>query len=132
MKYVPSLIGVGQLSGKAGNNVASRNRNGSYIRTRVIPTLVQNAATTAVRGNFSTLSSNWRLLTDAQRAAWADFGGNVSRTDSLGQVYTLTGQQAYLLVNRNLFTMGVASTAVAPTFSPPAAPVTLTITATSV
>lgn len=124
-------MGVGQLSGKAGSTVASRNRNGSYLRTRVIPMLVQNAATSAVRGNLSTIAANWRLLTDAQRSAWADLGSQMTRTDSLGQVYTLTGFQAYQAINRNLYTVGSVAVTDAPAYTLPPSIASATITATS-
>jgi hypothetical protein len=131
MKYVPSILGVGQLSGKAGSNVASRNRFGSYVRTRVIPVLVQNATTAAVRGNLTTLAGGWRALTDAQRAGWTALGAEMIRSDSLGQPYTLTGFQAYQSVNRNLSTVGGATVSAAPAFALPAALTSITITATS-
>ena len=132
MKYLPSLMGVGQLSGKAGSTVASRNKAGSYLRTKVMPKLVQNAATSSVRGNLSTLASTWRTLTDIQRAGWSGLGDTIVRTDSLGATYTLTGFQAYLLINRNLFTIGLTAIATAPAYSPPASVLTVTVTATSV
>jgi hypothetical protein len=131
MKYTPSLMGLGQLSGKSGNNVASRNRFGSYIRTRVIPVLVQNATTSAVRGNLTTLATAWRLLSDAQRAGWTALGASMIRSDSLGQPYTLTGFQAYQSVNRNLSTVGGATVSAAPAFAIPPALTGITITATS-
>ena len=82
-----------------------------------------------VRGNLATLSANWRGLTAAQRLGWAAFGANLSRTDTLGQTYDLTGQQAYVSVNRNLNTYGAASIPDAPTYAPPASLLTLGLTA---
>lgn len=131
MKYVPSIV-VGQLSKSAGSTTASRNRFGSYFRNRVNPMLVQNAATAAVRSSLATLSSNWRGLTEAQRTAWGILGTGITRTDSLGQTYTLTGLQAYCSVNRNLTTYGSAFVSDAPAYTPPAALLTVTLTATSV
>jgi hypothetical protein len=121
----------GQMSGKAGSTVASRNRNGSYVRTRVTPMLVQNALTTAVRSDFSVIASRWRTLTDAQRAGWATLGGFISRQNSIGTTYTLTGLQAYESVNRNLLTVGGAIVDTAPAYTQPAAIASLTVTASS-
>jgi hypothetical protein len=131
VKYVPGLL-AGQLSGKAGNTVASRNRNGSYFRTRNIPKLVQNAATTAVRGNFGGIAQSWRALTEAQRSGWTALGANILRYNSLGVAYHLTGLQAYESVNRNLTTYGGAMVNTAPTYTPPVAITSLTLTASSV
>lgn len=122
---------VGQLSGKAGNTVASRNRNGSYIRTRVVPALVRNAYTTAVRADFATIAQAWRGLTDAQRNGWTGLGANISRQNSIGQTYTLTGLQAFESVNRNLLTVGAPIVSVAPAFTPPSPLTSMTLTATS-
>lgn len=131
MKYLPGLL-AGQLSGKAGNTVASRNKFGSYFRTRVMPTLVQNAKTGPVRANFGSNSALFRTMTEAQRTAWTALGASLSRTNSLGQTYHLTGAQMCNAINRNLFTVGGAQTSTAPTYTAPAAIVTATITATSV
>lgn len=115
MKYTPGLM-VGQLSGKAGSTVASRNRSGSYFRTRNIPKLVQNAATTAVRNNFTVNSQAYREIEEAQRAAWAALGASIVRKNSLGTAFHLTGLQAFQSVNRNLTALGLSSVADAPFF----------------
>lgn len=132
MKYVPSALGVGQLSGKSGNNVASRNRNGSYIRTRVNGTNPNTALQQTARTTLANYSSNYRQLTQAQRDGWIALGAQMTRTDSLGQTYTLTGQQAYISVNRNLVTVGGTPTASAPSIAGvPAALLSVTVIATA-
>ena len=132
MKYLPSALGVGQLSGQAGNSVASRNRNGAYIRIRVTPVNPRSSLQSAVRSSFAGFATNWKGLTDAQRLSWKSLGAVMTRTDSLGAVYTLTGLQAYIAVNRNLATVGGTALTTAPTFTPPLALSSLAITATSV
>lgn len=115
MKYIPGLM-VGQLSGKAGSTVASRNRSGSYFRTRNIPKLVQNAATTAVRNNFTVNSQAYRQIEEAQRSAWAALGNSIVRKNSLGGAFHLTGLQAFQSINRNLEALSLPSVADAPFF----------------
>lgn len=133
MKYVPSVLGVGQLSGKAGNNVASRNRNGAYIRIRVQGTNPATTLQVAARNTLSTYSSAWRALSEAQRSGWTTLGGQITRNDRLGQAYTLTGVQAYVGVNRNLVTVGGTPLSTAPNISTvPASLASATVTATSV
>lgn len=114
MKYVPGLM-VGQLSGKAGSTVASRNRAGSYFRTRTIPKLVRNAKTTGVRALFTGNSQAYRDLTDGQRAGWASLGAQLTRKNSLGETIRLTGSQAYQSINANLFNTGQSTVPDAPT-----------------
>jgi len=121
MKYAPGLM-VGQLSGKAGSTVASRNRNGSYFRTRVSPMLVRNPATEAVRASFTQNSQGYRGLTATQIQGWISLGAGITRSNSIGQPYTLTGLQAYQSVNRNLSTVGLDSLDTAPQQIAPQAP----------
>jgi hypothetical protein len=53
------------------------------------------------------------------------------RTDSLGQVYPLTGFQAYVAVNNNRLAAGDAVLADAPALTTPSAPTSVTITLTA-
>jgi hypothetical protein len=53
----------------------------------------------------------------------------MSRTDSLGQVYTLNGFAAYVSVNNNLVAAGEAVVSDAPAIVTPDAPISATLTA---
>lgn len=123
---------VGVLSRSAGSTTAARNRYGSYFRNRVMPTNPATPNQTEIRSNFGSISANWRALTEAQRAAWEAWAPNLTRTDTLGNPYTLNGQTAYISVQRNLYTVGGAATTTPPAYDPPAALSSMTITATSV
>ncbi len=68
----------------------------------------------------------WRTLESDQMAGWLSLGLLMSRTDSLGQVYNLTGFQAYCSVNNNLVAAGEATIADAPLLATPSALETLT------
>lgn len=124
MKYVPGLM-VGQLSGKAGNTVASHNRFGSYLRTRIVPVNPNTPNQTEVRVDLEDLSEGWKALTAAQRAAWTSLGAQMERVDRLGQVYTLTGLQAWTSLNMSLRATGGTDLVDAPAM--PGAPVAPTI-----
>lgn len=130
MKYVPSAL-IGRLSRSAGSTTAGHNRFGAYLRNRVIPTNPSTSKQTAVRGSLGTLSTAWRGLTAGQRAGWTALGASIVRTDSLGQTYTLTGQQAFVSLNRNLFTLGVVTLLEAPLYTPPVSLLTSTVTGTA-
>jgi hypothetical protein len=129
LKYVPSALGVGQLSKSAGSTTAAHNRNGAYLRNRTIPTNPNTAKQAAVRNNFGALSAAWRALTDAQRTGWRTFGSEITRQDSLGQTYTLTGLQAFNYINLNLLTAGQSISSTAPAVGTPTAPTTASATA---
>lgn len=80
---------------------------------------------------MSTNAAGWRSLTDAQRAGWEALGLMISRTDSLGQAYTLNGFLAYCSVNNNNLDAGNAVVADAPAIVTPPQLLTATITLTA-
>jgi hypothetical protein len=118
-------------SGSVAGQTASRNRFGQYFRSRAIPVNPSSAAQGLVRARMTTNSAAWRILTGAQRAGWGDLGLSMVRSDSLGQSYTLQGNQAYASVNNNRLLTGLAVVADAPGIVTPVNIVTATITLTS-
>jgi len=114
MKYLPSLTGT--LSGSMGGCTASHNRAGQYFRNRVVPTNPNTTRQQNVRSYFASAVNVWATtLTDAQRAAWTDWANNVPFTDTLGQAFNLTGQQAFIRTNVPRFQIGMTAIAAAPT-----------------
>lgn len=120
MKYAPSAL-IGRLSRSAGSTTASHNRYGAYLRNRVIPTNPQSSRQTAVRTTFGTFSADYRALTSEQQAGWRALGTQITRTDSLGQQYSLTGLQAFVSVNQNLNLIGQPAVVAAPALALPPA-----------
>lgn len=118
-------------SGSYAQNTASRNRFGQYFRTRATPVNPNSVPQSQARARLGGLANGWDLLTDLQRAGWASLGSMMTRTDSLGQAYTLTGMQAYISVNSTNLTAGNAAVDDAPAFATPAALTSITITLTS-
>lgn len=86
-------------SGSVGNQTSSRNRSGQYRRQRAMPTQPRTASQVAARSRMSSMSSAWRGLTDAQRAAWNAFAQSFTEVNSLGATINLTGAQAYVKIN---------------------------------
>jgi len=119
-------------SGSIAGQTSSRNRFGQYKRTRAIPVNPSSAAQGLVRTRMSTNSAAWRMLTSAQRAGWNDLGLSMVRTDSLGQSYSLQGNQAYASVNNNRLLQGLTVVPDAPAIATPVNIVTCTITLTAV
>lgn len=128
MKYLPGLI-VGPLSGSSGSSTASRNRNGHYLRVRGNPVNPGTPKQTDYRAQFAANSQAWRELTDQLRLAWDSLGAQINRTNSLGATYSLTGPQAYSMINANRQTYGNAVDSTPPAFNEPAGPASLTLTA---
>jgi hypothetical protein len=118
-------------SGSYQNLTFSRNRFGQYVRGRSIPVNPNSTFQVAVRTRMAINSAAWKALTSTQRNGWADLGAQITRTDSLGQSYTLNGFEAYCSVNNNLAAAGDALVSSAPLYSVPTALASITPTLTS-
>jgi hypothetical protein len=126
---VMKILDVPQ-SGSIAGVTSSRNRFGQYRRTRAIPVNPSSDRQGTIRARFGDLSQAWRDLTEAQRAGWANLGLSYSRTDALGQVYSLDGQQAFISVNMANLDAGNAIVNDAPGMIAPTGLLTVTITST--
>jgi hypothetical protein len=115
-------------SGSYQGMTASRNRFGQYMRTRASPVQPRTPTQLNQRARMTTNAAAWRGLTDAQRAGWLDLGLSISRTDSLGQSYTLNGFMAYCSVNNNKLDAGDSAVSDAPAIVTPADLISATVT----
>lgn len=118
--------------GKIGGHVASKNRAGSYIRTKVTPTNPNTASQISVRGVFTSFSQGWRALTQAQRDAWNAAVTDYSRTDIFGDIRNPSGINLFQRLNNVLTTVGVAQMHTPPLPSAVPAVIIGTVTATVV
>lgn len=118
-------------SGSQAGTTASRNRFGQYFRTRAIPVQPSTPQQLVQRARMSTNSAAWRALTDTQRAGWESLGAGITRTDALGQTYTLNGFMAYCSINNNKLDAGDAVVADAPAIVTPPTLLTAVITLTA-
>lgn len=129
VKYKPSLLGIGELSGSGGSVTASHNRFGPYFRNRTIPVNPNTPAQSFRRNNFGETSAAWRGLTPAQQAGWEALGAQIVRTDALGGTYTLNGFMAHAMVNINRLLFGLARVDSAPLYLAPLELTDFTLTA---
>lgn len=118
-------------SGSYADKTSSHNRYGQYVRARSIPVNPSSSAQGTVRGRLATNAAAWRALTDTQRAGWESLAGGMTRTDALGQTYTLNGFAAYCSVNNNNLAAGDAVVSTAPGMVSPSAVVLGAITLTA-
>jgi hypothetical protein len=95
--------------GKIGGHVASINRAGSYLRTKVSPVNPQSTAQLKIRNRFTVYSQAWSGLTQAQRDAWNAAVSDFSGTNVFGDVVNPTGFNLYQKLNNNLVTCGAAA-----------------------
>lgn len=98
--------------GKIGGHVASKNRAGAYIRTKVTPVNPQTLFQSAVRAAFTAFSQAWRTLSDSQRLAWDSAVSDWGTTDIFGDIRNPTGKNLYQKLNMLLSTIGQPSVSV--------------------
>lgn len=102
--------------GKIGGHVASKNRGGAYLRTKVTPVNPSTPYQQGVRNRLSGLSSGWRGLTAAQRSAWNNAVSDFAKTNIFGDLKNPSGFNLYQKLNNNL--LNVSQSAIS---APPAA-----------
>ena len=100
--------------GKLGGHVASKNKGGSYLRTKVTPGNPQSVDQQIVRNQFTASSQAWKGLTAAQRLAWNSAVSNFVGTDIFGDSKTLSGFQLFVKINNYIRFIGETPIAVPP------------------
>lgn len=122
---------LGEMSGSVAGCTWSRNKGGSYVRSRATPTNPTTIKQTAARSLLGSLSSSWGSLTAAQRTAWNDWASLNPVVNSLGISILLSGQQAYVGLNSRLVASGGTAAVNPPSVTGPLDLTTVTATATA-
>jgi len=99
---------------KIGGHVASKNRGGAYLRTKVTPVNPQTAAQSGVRNSFTENSQAWRGLTQSQRDSFNAAVSDFQKTDIFGDRRNPSGFNLFMELNQNLANIGVAPITAAP------------------
>lgn len=128
MIYVPGLL-TGQLSGKAGHNVASKNPFASTIAVQRKAAVSQSPKVAGIRGNMAGLVALYKTMTTVEIQAWKDLGATMFVTGRLNRTFSLTAPAAFLSVNRNLQSIGGAPTTTAPALVRPPSAIVTSLTA---
>ena len=92
--------------GKIGGHVASKNRSGAYLRTKVTPSNPNTVAQTQARGILASLSQGWGQLTDSQRKGWNEAVKEWGTTDIFGDIKNPSGINLFVKLNANLSSIG--------------------------
>ena len=92
--------------GKIGGHVASKNRAGAYLRTKVTPSNPNTVAQTQARGILASLSQGWGQLTDSQRKGWNEAVKEWGSTDIFGDIKNPSGINLFVKLNANLSSIG--------------------------
>jgi hypothetical protein len=97
-----------EIRGSVNGVTYARNRFGLYARAKASPVQPRTPAQTERRAQLTVLSQRWRTLEESLRAEWRALADELTRSDSLGLTYRLTGLQAYLQVNLWRALLGIA------------------------
>lgn len=87
--------------GKLGGQVASKNRAGAYVRTKVTPINPRTSYQSAVRQMLAIVSKGWDMLDEKLRQSWnsAADSGEWNRTDVFGDSRRPTGKNLFTSIN---------------------------------
>jgi hypothetical protein len=91
-----------EARGSIGGTTYARNKAGLYARNRSKPVNPNTANQSRVRSQFQTTAYGFSLLTVEQVAAWNQFAQGYPAVNRVGDTYTPSGRQVYMLCNQNL------------------------------
>jgi len=122
----------GEMRGKLGGNVFSRNKGGPYVRMHAIPTNPNSTRQQATRAWLATCAAQWKtVLGDTERGQWNEFAETHSVLNSLGQTIFLTGLDWFCKCNSRLLDAGGTPITEPTDLAVPEAPLTLGIAVAS-
>jgi hypothetical protein len=93
-------------SGKRGLNVSQAGQFGQISRALAIPSNPRTPAQMGVRTILSRVAARWRVLEEAQRAAWMAAAKEAKSKTRLGQNGTLSGFLLFAKINCTLTQFG--------------------------
>lgn len=100
--------------GKIGGHVASKNRGGAYLRTKVTPSNPNTSVQAAVRNRLTSLAQAWRGLTASQRESWNNAVSNFAGTNIFADKVNPSGINLFTKLNANLLEVGSSMISSAP------------------
>ncbi len=101
--------------GKIGGHVASKNREGAYLRTKVTPINRNSPFQRLARERLATISQSWNGITEEQRQAWRNAVTAFRRSDIFGDVRIPSGFNLFQRLNNQLQSVGVGNIVDPPT-----------------
>lgn len=89
--------------GKIGGTVASKNRNGAYLRNKVTPVNRNTPKQSQARNRLAVISKAWSgTLSEAQRQEWNGIVEHYQKTNIFGDTVKPTGKNLFTGLNVNL------------------------------
>lgn len=93
--------------GKLGGHVFSKNRAGSFVRTKVTPSNPNTQAQSQARALFSSISQQWSSLTQQVRDSFNSAVQDWARTDIFGDLRNPTGKNLFQRLNNQAQSAGL-------------------------
>lgn len=87
---------IGQLSGKMGGMVFSRNKGGAYVRAGVKGNNPQTQTQLKARYAFGSVATLFRSLTSAEKTSWQEFADNYYSPRNGGNAGQFSGYNAFI------------------------------------
>ena len=92
--------------GKLGGHVLSKNKSGSYMRTKKSPANPKSTYQQSVRAKFTTNATAFRSLTAPQITSWNTAAKLWFKKNIFGDKHNPSGFNLYMWLNNNLATIG--------------------------
>jgi hypothetical protein len=88
-----------EARGKIGGLIFNTSRGIRYVKSATSPSQPRTAAQLNVRSIMTTITREWKALTQVQRDAWATYADANPIPDWTGRPIRLTGANAYCQIN---------------------------------
>ncbi len=92
--------------GKLGGHVASKNKSGNYLRTKVTPVNPQSLYQSVIRNRLSSQAQSWSGITQAQRDKWNSVVLQWKKSNIFGDVVISSGFNLFCKANSNILMAG--------------------------
>lgn len=92
--------------GSVGGTTASWNTYGAYAKNKSTPVNPSTTYQQNVRMYFAMIAQYWRGLTQNQRDLWVSMASEYKATNIFGDLFTYTGFNLFMKLNRNLLEIG--------------------------
>jgi hypothetical protein len=124
MAIIKLMSPIADMRGTVGGSTYSRNKSGNYVKRWSQGPKNHHPMQQANRANLSSLPTQWRNLTQAQRDDWDTFAADPAQalTNSMGETYYITGFQWFSKCNNRLLACDESLNLTYPTAGYPTAP----------
>lgn len=102
MAIASGVYGAADVRGRIGGAIFSNWRGTQTIRKYTKPVRRWQTTQPFIRSVVGYLARKWGYLTAGERAGWEQWADEHPRTNSLGDSFTLTGEQMYISLNSPL------------------------------